>query len=208
MKDIWKDIKWLFNYMVSIVMYAIIVMLIGVGIILLAYFIDLKRRAANVESPLYGAYVIVSGSMEPMIKIQDAVLTRRIDDMDDVEIGDVVTYRAMDASYYGILITHRVVDIQTKNGKTLYVTKGDNNETVDRSPIEFEQITGKVVMRVPKIGYIKYFLVSSYGWILAIVVPSLAIVVYDILKLVRNIEKNYKDKKSDQKKRKVLEYEE
>ena len=194
MKKIWEDIKWLFNYMMSIIMYAIIVMLIGVGILLLAYFIDIKKRAANIESPLYGAYVIVSGSMEPIIKIRDAVITRRVDNIDDIAVGDVVTYRAMDESYYGILITHRVIDIQNNNGKVLFVTKGDHNETVDRSPIEFGQITGKVIMRVPKIGYVKYFLVSSYGWIIAIVIPSFAIIGYDIFKLVRNLEKMHKEK--------------
>ena len=204
MKKIWKDVKWLFNYMLNIIMYAIIVMLIGVGILLFAYFIDVKRRAANVESPLYGAYVIVSGSMEPIIKIRDAVVTRRVDSINDIKKGDVVTYRAMDESYYGILITHRVVDIQNKDNKTIFITKGDHNETVDRSPIEFGQITGKVVMRIPKVGYIKYFLVSSYGWIIAIVIPSFIIIGYDIFKLVRNVEKSYKEKK---KKKEELSYE-
>ncbi len=184
-----KDVKWLFNYMMSIIMYAIIVIFIGVGILLVAYYIDIRKSAANIQTPLYGAYVIVSGSMEPVIKVRDAVITRRVDNADDIARGDVITYRSMEEAYYGILITHRVVDIQNENGKTLFVTKGDNNETVDRSPIEFGQITGKVVMRVPKIGYVKYFLVSSYGWIIAIVIPSFGIIVYDILKLMRNIKK-------------------
>ncbi len=210
MGKFWKDVKWLFNYMTSIIMYAIIVMLIGVGVLLLAYFIDIKKNVANARTPLYGAYVIVSGSMEPIIKIKDAVVTRRVDSIDDIEKGDVITYRAMDESYYGILITHRVVDIQTKDNKVLFVTKGDNNETVDRSPIEFGQITGKVIMRVPKVGYIKYFLVSSYGWLIAIVVPSLCVIGYDIFKLVRNVENSHKKKQETEeiKKRKVLEYEE
>ena len=194
MKKVWQDVKWLFNYMMSIIMYAIIVIFIGIGILLVAYYIDIKKSAANVETPLYGAYVIVSGSMEPIIKIKDAVIIRRVDSKDDIAVGDVITYRSMDEAYYGILITHRVVDIQNENGKTIYVMKGDNNETVDRSPIEFGQITGKVIMRVPKIGYIKYFLVSSYGWIIAIVLPSFGIIAYDIVKLMRNI-RGYDDKK-------------
>ena len=139
------------------------------------------------ETPLYGAYVIVSGSMEPLIKIKDAVLIKRVDTDKELKQGDVVTYRATDPSYYGVLITHRIVDVKEENGKKIYVTKGDHNETVDRSPIELGQIMGKVVMRIPKIGYIKYFLVTSYGWILAIVVPSLFIIVMDIYKLVKNI---------------------
>lgn len=187
MKKVLKDIKWLFNYITSIIMYAIIVIFIGIGIILLAYFIDTKRRVANVESPLYGAYVIVSGSMEPIIKIKDAVITRRVDKKEDLKVGDVITYRSMDETYYGILITHRIIEIKDENGETKYVTKGDHNETADRSPITFGQVTGKVVMRIPKIGYLKYFLVSSYGWVIAIVIPSFAIIGYDIFKLVRNV---------------------
>ena len=187
MKKVLKDIKWLFNYIASIIMYAIIVIFIGVGVVLLAYFVDAKRRVANVQSPLYGAYVIVSGSMEPIIKIKDAVITRRVDKKEDLKVGDVITYRSMDETYYGILITHRIIEIKDENGETKYITKGDHNETPDRSPITFEQVTGKVVMRIPKIGYLKYFLVSSYGWVIAIVIPSFAIIGYDIFKLVRNV---------------------
>ena len=175
-------------------MYAIIVIFIIIGVILVAYYIDFTKRANRVEAPLYGAYVIVSGSMEPIIKIKDAVIIRRTDP-DKIKVGDVVTYRATDESYYGILITHRVIDIKYENGKKLYVTKGDHNLTEDRSPIEGGQIYGKVVMRIPKIGYIKYFLVSSYGWIIAVVVPSLGIIIYDIMKLIRNVNNANKKKK-------------
>lgn len=195
MKKIWKDVKWLFNYMLNIIMYAIIVMLIGVGILLAAFYIDFKFKTKKLETPLYGAYVIVSGSMEPLIKIKDAVLIKRVDSDNELKQGDVVTYRATDPTYYGILITHRIVDIKEENGKKIYVTKGDHNETVDRSPIDFNQITGKVVMRIPKIGYIKYFLVSSYGWIIAIVIPSLLVIIMDIYKLVKNVMNGGKNEK-------------
>ena len=186
LKMVYKDIKSLFNYMSSILMYATTFVLVIVGIMLLAYFFDFKRRLSNVEAPLYGAYVIISGSMEPIIRVQDAVLTKRVD-ADDIDIGDVVTYRSTDSSYYGILITHRVVNITERNGQRVYITKGDHNETVDRSPITADQIYGKVIMRIPKIGFIKYFLVSSYGWIIAIVIPCLAIVIYDVMKIFKNI---------------------
>lgn len=197
MVGVLKDIKWLINYMISIVMYAIIVILLLIGLVLLVYFIDFKIRDSRIETPLYGAYVIISGSMEPIIKVKDAVIIRRVEE-EDIKEGDVVTYYSLDPTYYGILITHRVVSISEENGEKVYVTKGDNNATVDRSPITFNQIRGKVVMRIPKIGYLKYFLVSSYGWILAVVVPSLGVISYDIVKLIKKI------KNKDQEEEKVL----
>ncbi len=186
MKRILNYLKWLFNYMSSIIMYSIIVILIMVGILLAVYYVDYKTAAKNLRIPLYGAYVIVSGSMEPIIKIRDAVLIKRVPE-EEIKVGDVVTYESHDESFYGILITHRVVGIKEENGQKVYVTKGDHNQTIDRLPVNGNQIYGKVVMRIPKIGYIKYFLVSSYGWIIAIVIPSLGIVIYDILKLFKKI---------------------
>lgn len=193
MKKVLNDVKWLFNYMSSILMYAFIVIFILIGLLLVVYFVDSKRSMQKLEKPLYGAYVIVSGSMEPIIKIKDAVLIKRVNP-DSIQRGDVVTYLSNDESYYGIMITHRVVNIQEENGEKIYYTKGDHNETVDRSPIKGDQIYGKVVMRIPKIGYIKYFLVSSYGWIIAIVIPSLGIIIYDILKILRNVKDDRKEK--------------
>ena len=205
-----KDIKWLINYMVSIIMYSIIVILLLIGVVLLVYFIDFKIRDSRIETPLYGAYVIISGSMEPIIKVKDAVIIRRVEE-EDIEKGDVVTYLSMDPTYYGILITHRVVNITEENGKKVYITKGDNNATIDRSPITFEQIKGKVVMRIPKIGYLKYFLVNSYGWIIAVVIPSLAVISYDIFKLIKKIKGGNSDKVEDTpptKRKKVISFEE
>ncbi len=186
MASVFKDIKWLLNYMLSTVMYAIIVILLLIGVVLIVYVADFKIRGSRLETPLYGAYVIVSGSMEPLIKVRDAVIIKRASE-DNIKVGDVVTYRSIDPAFYGILITHRVINIENDENGKVFITKGDNNETVDRTPVNFNQIQGKVVMRVPKIGYLKYFLIEYYGWIIAVLVPSVAVISYDIVKLFRNI---------------------
>ena len=202
MVSVLKDAKWLLNYMLSILMYAIIVMLLIVGAVLLVYFIDFKIRDSRLETPLYGAYVIVSGSMEPLIKVRDAVIVKRTTE-DNIKVGDVITYRSLDNAFYGILITHRVVKIEETNGEKIFITKGDHNETIDRTPVKFGQVQGKVVMRVPKIGYLKYFLVENYGWIIAVVIPSLGVISYDIFKLFKSI----KNKRDEKKKERVIAFE-
>ena len=206
MASVWKDVKWLLNYMASTIMYAIIVILILVGAAILIYFVDFSIKGRKLETPLYGAYVIVSGSMEPLIKIQDAVIIRRTNE-DSIKVNDVITYRSTDPAFYGILITHRVINIESVNNEKVFITKGDHNETIDRTPVKFNQIQGKVVMRIPKIGYLKYFLIEYYGWIIAILVPSVAIISYDIVKLFKNI-KNKDMNTVDENKKKVIVLEE
>ena len=177
--------------MATVFMYSIIVVLVLIGVVLLAYFIDLKKRGNSTEwqAPLYSAYVIMSGSMEPTIMTRDAIIIKRVDE-DNLKVNDIVTYKSEDPYYYGIMITHRVVDIVTVDGKKVYVTKGDDNNTNDRLKVNIDQIYGKVVMVIPKIGYIQGFLATSYGWIIAVVIPCVGIIVYDIIKLIKNINKN------------------
>jgi len=130
----------------------------------------------------------MSGSMEPTIMTGDAIVNKRVDG--ELKIGDIVTYRSEDPYFYGIMITHRIIDIKTENGETVYVTKGDDNATRDRLPVKRNQIYGKVVMVIPKIGYLQMFLATSYGWIIAIVIPCVGVISYDVVKLVKNIKKN------------------
>ena len=188
MKSIWKDLKWLVNYMTTVFMYSIFVILILIGIVLVVYFIDIKSRANDSEwvSPLFGAYVIMSGSMEPTIMTRDAIITKRMEDV-ELKIGDIITYKSEDPYFYGIMITHRIVGMTEENGEVKYITKGDHNATNDRLAVKNDQIYGKVVMVIQKIGYIQTFLATSYGWIIAVVIPCLGIIISDIVKLVKNI---------------------
>ena len=107
-KTIWQKIKWWFNFITSIIMNSIIVILVLIGFLFLAYYIDVTKNVntGHWQPPLFGAYVIVSPSMEPTIHVQDAILIKRTDDL---KIGDICTYYSTNPKYPGKMITHRIV---------------------------------------------------------------------------------------------------
>lgn len=90
----------------------------------------------------YKPAIVVSGSMEPMIKTGSLLLVDKKDK--NIEIGDVIAYKNHDME-----VSHRVVEI-TSNG---YVTKGDNNDNVDFYQVRESDITGTVIFSIPKLGY-------------------------------------------------------
>ena len=158
------------------------------------YLVDLKINDAKgvTKPPLYGAYVIVSPSMEPVIHVQDAIVIHR---EEEIKIGDVCTYLSKDPRWYGIKITHRIIGTDVdENGKKVYIFKGDANNVQDALPVYENQIFGKVIMRIPKIGFLQYFLSQAYGWIIAIVVPCVGLITFDAIKIVKtsNIKKRIK----------------
>ena len=185
--------------MASILLYTILILLLAVGIIFIAYVIDAKKNASGGDNkpPLYNAYIIVSQSMTPVIKVNDAIITKRVSG-NDINVGDVVTYLSENPQYPGIMITHRVIEKNQVNGEYYFVTKGDYNSISDPLTVKESQIYGKVVMRIPKIGFIQVILSNYIGWVALIVVPALAIVSYDIVKLFEKI-KNHKRRETRKK---------
>lgn len=101
--------------------------------------------------PIYPS-VIATGSMEPMIKPGDVILIKKTD---NVKLNDVIQFKRDD-----ILIAHRIIDIVEDDKGKSYRTKGDNNSASDFDLVNGEQIKGKVVKVVPKIGW-PTFLIKS-----------------------------------------------
>ena len=105
--------------------------------------------------PVYPS-VIVTGSMEPMIKPGDVVLVQKLEG-DEVRLGDVIQYYHPEIK---INITHRVIDIN-REGQMALITKGDNNSSVDADPVMPEQVKGKVIKVLPKVGWFTLILKSE-----------------------------------------------
>ncbi len=194
-------VKLALHYVSKVILWSIFLILIIAAVTLVVYFIDLKKNIETGKNtiPLFNAYVIISPSMVPAIKVQDAVVVMRTD-VNKLKKNDIITFDSKDPRYDGITITHRIVGIENKGSdNVLFRTKGDNNNTEDTALVNGKNIYGKVILRIPKIGYIQYFLSQTYGWVLAVVVPCLGIIIYDIMKLIKTIKeetsrKNKKDK--------------
>ena len=112
----------------------------------------------------YSQVIIISGSMEPEIKAGDMII---IKELADYRKEDVVTYRKDK-----VLITHRVVEVNTSG----VITKGDANNANDE-PISLSDIEGKVVLCIPGAGKFILFLRTPTG-MLAII--SLILLLYII----------------------------
>ena len=87
----------------------------------------------------YGAAVVLTGSMEPTIMVDDLILVR---EQDDYEVDDIVVYQSGN-----MLVVHRIVELDEEN----VVTKGDANNAAD-APVPRTLIKGEVFGTVPNVG--------------------------------------------------------
>lgn len=120
-----------------ILLFVIISLIIGLSV----YRWNAERLAGNaMPMPFgFGMSVVLSGSMEPELSVNDLVIIAR---SDSYETGDTVVYQSQ-----GDLIIHKIIET---DGVTA-VTQGTANNISDE-PIQVEAIKGKLVMKLPKVG--------------------------------------------------------
>ena len=144
------------------------------------------------KNPLFNAYVVITESMVPTINVNDAIVVKRVKN-NSLDIGDIITFSSNDMYFKGLTVTHRVVGKQLGlDGNYFYRTKGDNNALEDTSLVDSSSIYGKVVIRLPKVGYVQSFVSSPFGFIISIIIPVLLVIIYEFWRVTRVIKHEYK----------------
>lgn len=194
MKNVKKIAKIISNIIFYILL-LIIILLIGYIILINVY----KKQDKLGDIPI-NFYTILTTSMTPTIKAGDIVITLK-DKNNIYKTGDPITFVSEGNISKGVIITHRIIDTKIVNGSYFYYTKGDANNTADGSPVSANNVIGKVILKIPKAGFIQQFVVSKFGWLVVVVLPCLAIIVYDIVKIFEKIMKGkiFKERLKDSK---------
>lgn len=124
--------------------------------------------------------VVISGSMEPTLKVGGILYYEKID-IDDFNDGDILVYKTKDH-----IISHRIVDIVDEG----FITKGDANNSLDNNLVNKNQILGRGTnWSIPYLGYYADF-IYTHKYLLYIVI---AIVCVDLL---NDVYHSFKEKRS------------
>lgn len=142
-------------------------------LVLISLFLGGSLYAWNAETlvgnampmPLgWGVSVVLSGSMEPNLHVNDMVLVVH---QDSYAVGDIVVYQEGRS-----LVIHRVVSV---SGDTL-TTKGDANDIPD-TPVALSAVKGKAITQIPLFGGMLRFLKTPVGFLL---MGVLAVILFEV----------------------------
>ncbi|MFF2620529.1 signal peptidase I [Oerskovia jenensis] len=107
------------------------------GVLGLVLFVGIQT--GNLQS-----LVVVSGSMIPTYEVGDGIVSRRVP-ASTLEVGDVVSVFTRE----GVLVTHRIVQVDDGPGEARTLTlRGDNNPVDDPEPYVVEDALVPMV-RIP-----------------------------------------------------------
>ncbi len=168
----------------------VVILLIIVPILIYNITLIIKYIQNPKETPdflRFKTYEIVSRSMEDTINKNDIIVVKKVD-KNEINENDIISFDNGNE-----IITHRIVDIENINGQTLYTTKGDNNRFADDEKISFEQIEGKYVFKLSKLGYLMNFLKNRYFLIILFIILILCFIhIINVKKRIKNREEKRK----------------
>jgi signal peptidase len=114
--------------------------------------------------------------MEPTIMTGDVILIKAMETYDE---KDVVTFKEQGER----IVTHRILKETEKAGNVEFITKGDANRSIDNDVVKPENIMGKVMFIVPKLGFLATFVRTPIGIALMIIIPGFLIVMDRVIKI-------------------------
>jgi signal peptidase I len=133
----------------------------------------------------FDRYVIVSGSMHPLLDRGSIVFSKPVP-TDDLRVGDIITYLPPAQSGVDHLVTHRISSISTGDqGQRVFRTKGDANPGAD--PWVFQLDTSEqntLRFSVPVLGYGLLWLADPHIRMVVIGVPAAIIALLALFELL------------------------
>lgn len=163
-------LRWLFQttyYLLAVLLVLIIILFVG----------------SKLPLPWnYEIMSVMSGSMEPAIKMGSLVIVRP---SEAYLINDIITFGQV--SKHKIPTTHRIIEIEGPALNPFFTTKGDANEAPDPQRIRKSEIIGKVLFSLPYFGFAIDFVRKPLGFFLVIIVPALIIIGDELRKIWHEI---------------------
>lgn len=115
-------------------------------------------------------YSVISPSMKPAYNVGDLVYVKNVEP-ETIEIGDAITF-VLDEKL--TVATHRVIGIDLETSH--FTTKGDANDTPDANPVHFKNLVGKVVFKLPLLGYVADWVQNPPGTYIAVTVGAVLLI--------------------------------
>jgi signal peptidase len=135
------------------------------------------------QIPSIGGYlplIVLTDSMSTGIQSGDLVIYHTIE-AEDITKGDVIAFYDPAGSGDSI-VTHRVIQVTTKDGELAFQTKGDASDTADEALVPADHIVGIYCSKIAGAGNVALFFQTTKGLILCVIVPLFLLVGYDMIR--------------------------
>ena len=130
---------------------------------------------------------VESDSMKPTFKTDDLIICREVDDVYDLKEDDVITFWTY-IDGQRVKNTHRIVEIEDRDGVLSFTTRGDNNPIDDATSVKPADVIGKWTgTKFPGFGKVMRFLGTQKGFFICILIPMALFFLFELYKFIATL---------------------
>lgn len=174
MKTVWKKVS---NILATVVTVAVLCVMV----LTILSVTTVGRQTKRIFG--YSMFIVTSDSMRATdFEAGDLIFVQEVD-VQELEPGDIISYISENPDNYGRTVTHKIREILKDNqGNLEFVTYGTTSGVDDEFRVTQDNVLGIYRMRVPQAGKFFYFLKTTPGYILFVLLPFLVLILYYGLK--------------------------
>ena len=163
----------------------IIKVICTIFLVLLIAVLAIQRFSNNkIAIGGFRVFNVVTTSMVPEYEVGDVVVVKKVP-VEDLKLGDDITYLGRVESFKDRVVTHRLIEIQEReDGKTYYKTQGIANDLPDPE-IEEDQIFGKVVYKCLVISALAKLMNNMTLFYIVVFIPLAILIMLQIKDMVK-----------------------
>ena len=134
----------------------------------------------------YKAFIVLTDSMSKTdFDAGDLVLVKEVDPSTLAE-GDIIAFISQDSSNFGETVTHKIRRLTTDaSGQPGFITYGTTTDTDDGTVVTYPYVLGKYSTHIANVGYFFWFLKTTPGYIVCILIPFLLLILLEGVRCVR-----------------------
>ena len=164
------------------VIYNIIKVVFGILLTVYLLFVIFQRVSGNSSIFGYRVFTVATGSMEPVYNVNDVIAVKNVDPS-TLKVGDDIAYKGNRGGLEGMLITHRIIDIEKEDDKIYYHVKGVNNDIEDPT-INESQIIGKVDRKIISVSILNRVVKNQFGFFFLVFCPLVLVIFLEVAETV------------------------
>ena len=166
-------------------------------VVVLLLLVIIVQKVSNNSISVGGirVFMVVSESMKDEYVIGDILISKHVSS-DEINIGDNVTYLGEKKELKGLIITHKVIDKDERDGQVYFITKGIANELQDPE-ISYDQVYGKVVYKTIFLSFIARLMNNQLSYYLLFMIVGVVISVDIVSAIFDDDEEEEEDERRD-----------
>ena len=181
MKKIWRGLQNAFLVLlVAATIFTVLVTLVTVATV------DREERSFLG----FRFYTVLSDSMKATdFAAGDIIVVQKIDP-NKLKDGQIISFISRDPLRYGETVTHKIrTKFIDEKGNTCFITYGTTSGDDDSVPTLATDVLGVYRLRIPKGGYFFKFLSTPTGFVLCVIMPLLALIIWQAAVCIEEIKK-------------------